>query len=51
MSGSASAPPAPVGQPDDAVSEDDENVGTSSTDGRAVVERVLGGQFLGELED
>jgi len=33
------------------VSEDDENIGTSSSDGRAVVERVLGGQFLGELED
>ncbi|HEU5000266.1 MAG TPA: DNA polymerase III subunit gamma and tau [Lapillicoccus sp.] len=43
--------PAPVGEPDDAVSEDDENIGTSSSDGRAVVERVLGGQFLGELED
>jgi hypothetical protein len=40
-----------VGEPDDAVSEDDENIGTSSSDGRAVVERVLGGQFLGELED
>jgi DNA polymerase III subunit gamma/tau len=44
-------PPAPAGEPDDAVSEDDENIGTSSSDGRAVVERVLGGQFLGELED
>jgi DNA polymerase-3 subunit gamma/tau len=43
--------PAPVGEPDDAVSEDDENVGTSSTDSRAVVERVLGGQFLEELAD
>ncbi|HEU4331384.1 MAG TPA: DNA polymerase III subunit gamma and tau [Lapillicoccus sp.] len=42
---------ATVGEPDDAVSEDDENIGTSSSDGRAVVERVLGGQFLGELED
>jgi hypothetical protein len=38
------------GSPDDAVSDDDENIPTSSSDGRAVVERVLGGQFLGELE-
>jgi DNA polymerase-3 subunit gamma/tau len=38
------------GSPDDAVSDDDENIATSSSDGRAVVERVLGGQFLGELE-
>jgi hypothetical protein len=40
-----------TGSPDDAVSDDDENIATSSSDGRAVVERVLGGQFLGELED
>ena len=39
------------GSPDDAVSDDDENIATTSSDGRAVVERVLGGQFLGELED
>ncbi len=39
------------GSPDDAVSDDDENIAPSSSDGRAVVERVLGGQFLGELED
>jgi DNA polymerase III subunit gamma/tau len=39
------------GSSDDAVSEDDEDVATSVSDGRAVVERVLGGQFLGELED
>jgi DNA polymerase-3 subunit gamma/tau len=40
-----------TGSPDDAVSEDDEDIATSASDGRAVVERVLGGQFLGELED
>ena len=33
------------------MSDDDENIAPSSSDGRAVVERVLGGQFLGELED
>jgi DNA polymerase-3 subunit gamma/tau len=49
--------PAPTGhaasreEPDDAVSDDDESIATPSDDGRAVVERVLGGQFLGELED
>jgi hypothetical protein len=33
------------------VSDDDENIAMSASSGRAVVERVLGGQFLGELED
>jgi DNA polymerase-3 subunit gamma/tau len=37
--------------PDDAVSDDDEDVATSASSGRAVIEKVLGGQFLGELED
>jgi DNA polymerase-3 subunit gamma/tau len=40
-----------AGSPDDAVSADDEDIATATSDGRAVVERVLGGQFLGELED
>ncbi|HEY6741980.1 MAG TPA: DNA polymerase III subunit gamma and tau [Lapillicoccus sp.] len=39
------------GTPDDNISDDDEDVAASTSDGRAVVERVLGGQFLGELED
>jgi hypothetical protein len=33
------------------VSDEDEDIAPSAADGRAVVERVLGGQFLGELED
>ena len=37
--------------PDDNISDDDEDVAVSTSDGRAVVERVLGGQFLGELEE
>jgi DNA polymerase-3 subunit gamma/tau len=37
--------------PDDSVSDDDEDIASSASDGRAVVERVLGGRFLGELED
>ena len=37
--------------PDDAASVDDEDVVTSAASGRAVIEKVLGGQFLGELED
>ena len=37
--------------PDDSVSDDDEDIAPSASDGRAVVERVLGGRFLGELED
>ncbi len=47
----SSGPDVRSGSPDDAVSDDDENIATSSSDGRAVVERVLGGQFLGELEN
>ncbi|MEP6649044.1 MAG: DNA polymerase III subunit gamma and tau [Lapillicoccus sp.] len=41
----------PRGSPDDAVSEDDEDIAAPASDGRTVVERVLGGQFLGELEN
>ena len=37
--------------PDDSVSDDDEDIASSASDGRAVVERVLGGRVLGELED
>ncbi len=37
--------------PDDDVSDEDEDIAPSAADGRAVVERVLGGQFLGELEE
>ena len=37
--------------PDDSVSDDDEDIASSASDGRAVVERVLGGRFLGEMED
>jgi DNA polymerase-3 subunit gamma/tau len=47
----SSPPVAPTRSPDDGVSDDDEDIAPSSSDGRAVVERVLGGQFLGELED
>ena len=46
----AAAPTAP-GSVDDAVSEDDEDIATSGAHGRAVIEKVLGGQFLGEFED
>jgi DNA polymerase-3 subunit gamma/tau len=41
----------PTAKPDDHVSDDDEDIAPSPSDGRAVVERVLGGQFLGELEE
>ena len=45
------SPPTAAVTPDDHVSDEDEDIAPSAADGRAVVERVLGGQFLGELED
>jgi len=33
------------------VSDDDEEIAASGSSGRQVIERVLGGQLIGELED
>jgi len=47
----ATASPAAATGPDDSVSDDDEEIAASGSSGRQVIERVLGGQLIGELED
>ena len=48
---SSASPEGSAGRPDDAVSDDDEDIATSSSTGRQVIERVLGAQLIGEIED
>ncbi|MEP6631006.1 MAG: DNA polymerase III subunit gamma and tau [Lapillicoccus sp.] len=47
----AAASPTAAGRPDDAVSDEDEDIAASGAAGRQVLERVLGAQVISETED
>lgn len=50
VAGPAAAPSRPLTD-DSAVSEDDEDIEVSTDVGRAVIEKVLGGRVISELEE
>ena len=47
----AATSPQAAGRPDDAVSDEDEDIAASGAAGRQVLERVLGAQVIREIED